>query len=491
MNMTSVFTLMTCFLLTIRINGAEFKWELEEDEGIPVLTTENFDTFIGMYDLVFVKFYAPWCGHCKKMIPDYAQLASVMHEEGGVPIVKVDATVETSIAGRYGISGYPSLKLFRRGSVLDYKGERTYEPMYDWVKTKTGPISKELYTEEEVNEFASNEDISLLYILQPGDDRALESFLSFANRNDDVIVAHTFNTDIAKKFELKFGFNLVMFRSFDDGNRFLSNRKPLTQDEMAMFLSNNRFPIIMDLNKKSGEKIFGSTDPAMFLLVKDRSVPEVEVFKRVGEERYNKGMFFVIADIEEETGKKVAEMVGVTEDNVPAVRIIKKGQKGLDKYMVTDTTEKGLKRAMDQALANKLKTYYKSAPIPKDNDKGVKIIVGDNFKKEIVDSGKVVLFEAYAPWCGHCKKLEPIYEELATRLQEHDDVVIAKMDATQNEYPGLDIKGYPHIILYRPGYSEPVTFENERNFEEMLKFVELYAGRELLEGEQRNFTPEE
>ena len=46
-----------------------------------------------------------------------------------------------------------------------------------------------------------------------------------------------------------------------------------------------------------------------------------------------------------------------------------------------------------------------------------------------------MLIEFYAPWCGHCKSLVPIYEELASGYKDDDSVVIAKMDATANDIP--------------------------------------------------------
>ena len=95
-------------------------------------------------------------------------------------------------------------------------------------------------------------------------------------------------------------------------------------------------------------------------------------------------------------------------------------------------------------------------------------------------SEKDVLVEFYAPWCGHCKKLAPIYDELAQKVASSPEVLIAKMDATANEYPGLEIKGFPTLLFYKKGdKSNPMPYEGERTLEGMLKFLEEQTGLSL------------
>lgn len=92
------------FVLAVNFTLADNKWGQPEDEHVVVLTNSNFQSFLESYPRVFVKFYAPWCGHCKAMAPDYSKLAERMKtEEGGIPIAKVDATVEKELAEKFQI----------------------------------------------------------------------------------------------------------------------------------------------------------------------------------------------------------------------------------------------------------------------------------------------------------------------------------------------------------------------------------------------------
>ena len=53
-----------------------------------------------------------------------------------------------------------------------------------------------------------------------------------------------------------------------------------------------------------------------------------------------------------------------------------------------------------------------------------------------------------APWCGHCKQLAPIWDDLGEHFKENDDVVIAKMDSTKNKVDGLTISGFPTLKFF-------------------------------------------
>jgi len=81
---------------------------------------------LGTEDVWLVEFFAPWCGHCKSLAPEWAKASQEL--KGKVKLGAVDATVESSLAQRYGVQGYPTIKVFKSGpnrDPSDYQGGRT------------------------------------------------------------------------------------------------------------------------------------------------------------------------------------------------------------------------------------------------------------------------------------------------------------------------------------------------------------------------------
>ncbi|GFY90519.1 thioredoxin family protein [Actinidia rufa] len=125
-------------------------------DDVVVLTEENFDKEVGQDRAALVEFYAPWlsddgtynfvfvfharCGHCKKLAPEYEKLGESFKKAKSVLIGKVDCDEHKSVCSKYGVSGYPTIQWFPKGSLepKKYEGARTVEALAEFVNNEAG-----------------------------------------------------------------------------------------------------------------------------------------------------------------------------------------------------------------------------------------------------------------------------------------------------------------------------------------------------------------
>ncbi|KAL0589302.1 hypothetical protein ABG067_002521 [Albugo candida] len=108
------------------------------------LTPDNFDQIVDGTKHVLVEYYAPWCGHCKKLSPTYEIVATSFRKIDSVIVAKVDAEAHTELRDRFGVTGFPTLKFFNKGSTEaeDYSGGRSEDEFIEFLNEKSGSQAK-------------------------------------------------------------------------------------------------------------------------------------------------------------------------------------------------------------------------------------------------------------------------------------------------------------------------------------------------------------
>ncbi|XP_031247288.1 protein disulfide isomerase-like 1-4 [Pistacia vera] len=459
---------------------SEYKEPEIDDKDVVVLKERNFSDIIENNKFVMVEFYAPWCGHCQSLAPEYAAAATEL--KGGnesVVLAKVDATEETELAQEYDVQGFPTVYFFIEGVHRPYTGARNKDAIVTWIRKKIGPGIHNVTTLDEAERILTSNDKVVLGYLNSLVDLESEVLAAASRLQDDVNFYQTVDPAVAELFHLDPKVKrpaLVMVKKEAEKISYFDGQ--FDKSAIADFVFANKLPLVTIFTKESASAIFESTIKKQLLLftTSNDSAKVLPVFEEVAKIFKGKLIFVYVEMDNEDYGKPVAEYFGVT-GNAPTVLGYTGNDDGKKFVFDGEFTLDKMKAFGKDFLEDQLKPFFKSDPIPETNDGDVKIVVGNNFDEIVLDESKDVLLEIYAPWCGHCQSLEPTYNKLAKHLRGVDSLVIAKMDGTTNEHPRAKPDGFPTILFFPAGNKsfDPITVDTDRTVVAFYKFLKKNA----------------
>jgi len=407
--------------------------------------------------------------------PEYAEAAKIIKDRNfPCRLAKVDATEQKIIAAKHDVKGYPTILFFRSGKATKYDGPRDAHGIVMWIEKHTGPPVLKIELPQTVEEMKSRHSILVFGCFN---DAGIEKFEKVAEEflDSDVKFIATNNEEVMKTYECELG-TIMMLKDFDDPKLVYEgvNKK----EDVAKWILQKSVPLVWEFDQNTGAKIFASKIKVHFLyFINEAEAAEakkaIEPLKKVAEVHKDK-LIFVTVNAAVTSNKGVLEFFGLGDLDLPTYGIYE--MDGNAKYMAEKNTkfDRNAVMAFVKKFLNKeLPKSLKSADIPEDWDKEpVKVLVGKNFDEVAKDKSKHVFVEFYAPWCGHCKKLAPIWDDLAKKLEDNKDVVIAKMDSTANEVADVAISGFPTLKLFKKGTNEISEYNGARELDDLVKFIE-------------------
>jgi len=382
--------------------GVVVRGEEEKASSALTLDDKNFVSQVGGSPH-FVMFYAPWCGHCKRLAPTWEELAVKYAKDvdSEVTIGKVDCTVSTALCSAQDVTGYPTLKFFKSGAEKEdgvkYRGNRDAASLEKFIAEKLGQEAPEAEKADKAEASKATVENGL-HIL------TVESF------GDSVASGDTF----------------IKFYAPWCGH--CQKLAPVWDDLAKAFEKDEKVKVAkVDCTKHQSvcqeHEVRGYPTLAYFSLGK-----KVETYKGARTLAELKDFINTMKGTEKEAPAG-AEDGKVPDSTKPSAAVV-----ALDK----DTFPEGTKTG-------------------------------------------VTFVKFFAPWCGHCKRLAPTWEELAQKYKGNSGVSIAHVDCTAGENvnralcDGQGVNGFPTLNIYKDG-EKVGEYSGKRDLEALSAFVEKHVG---------------
>lgn len=437
-----------------------------------VLGAKDFADFVKSNKYVLAEFYAPWCGHCKSLAPEYAKAATAL-KDSGAKLAKVDATEHSDLAQEYGVEGYPTMFFFVDGEKRPYNGGRNSDDIVNWVKKRMGPAVNIVKSAADADDVLESQAPIVVAYLESVEGADADELIAAARLEDGVEFHMTADEQTAKKFGLdKKAPALVLLKKQNE--KVATFGGDFERKAIGDFVSENKLPLVIVFTRDTAEIIFESDVTRQLLLFANpEEYQKIRADYEEAAKSFKKKITFVLVDLaDEEVATPVLDFFALDSEKTRLLGFVAEETSG--KYLHDgDFSVDSLKQFSEKFLAGELTPFRKSQSPPKENDGPVKIVVSSTFDEIVLDESKDVVLEVYAPWCGHCQALEPEYNKLGEVLKNISSIVIAKMDGTKNEHERLKIEGYPTILFFPAGDKsvEPTPLDTERTAAGIVKYL--------------------
>ncbi|KAI6207746.1 Protein disulfide-isomerase TMX3 [Aphelenchoides besseyi] len=233
---------------------------------IPTEVIELNDRFLEVMDkgFWFVKFYAPWCAHCKRLLPTWEHVGHALADtDTGVKVAKIDCTRFTSVSSKLRINAYPTIIFFRNGVQIPYEGERKKESLVEFAIKSAGPIIGNIESSSKLSELRKSTDKDPIFVYVDGDNREL--FQQYENVSEKLFTETRFfrsrSTHLPSTIQLKELPDVIVFK---DGS-FQSFRQNGGDYDLAQWIKIERWPLIPLVTSSNVHVISEDTDKILVL----------------------------------------------------------------------------------------------------------------------------------------------------------------------------------------------------------------------------------
>uniref|UniRef100_A0A2A4JWB4 Thioredoxin domain-containing protein n=1 Tax=Heliothis virescens TaxID=7102 RepID=A0A2A4JWB4_HELVI len=462
-----------------------------EDTDVVHLTAANFEDTLAKIKNALVVFYAPWCGHCKRIKPEFEKAAKRIKEEkiDGI-LAAVDATKQPDLASRFGVKGYPTLKYFSKGEYqFDAGHARQEEQIISFIKDPKEPPPppppEKPWAEEETpvrhldsatfrNTLRKIKHAIIMFYApwcghckstKPEFVRAAENFA------DELMVAFgavdcTTDQELCANYDVR-GYPTIKYFSYFDKNimdytggrkeadfiSFIHNQAgthPTAQKEIAGLKSGFGVEVVL-VSDVDFENIIAAPNPSFVMFYakwcKICNTAKPEITSLAVQLRREDSTVKVYA-VDASENPKVSDLVGIK--TVPTFKLFKNG-KEIATYKGGRTTEDMFKFCVSHEKDPKESPVLRFLEKPwTEEETPVRHLDSATFQNTLRKIKHAIIM-SHPPWCGYWS-VKPGFVRAAENLADDLMVAFGAADCTLNQiklHDNYDLQGCPTVNHFR------------------------------------------
>ncbi|VAI82900.1 unnamed protein product [Triticum turgidum subsp. durum] len=353
-----------------------------------------------------------------------------------------------------------------------YTGLHTKDAIVTWVRKKTGTPVIRIESKDSAEELLKKDQTFALGLFKNYEGAGHEEFVKAATAENEVQFVETNDRNVAK----------ILFPGIASEEQFLGLVKSepekfekfdgaFEEKEILQFVELNKFPLITAFTDLNSAKVYSSPIKLqVFTFAEAYDFEDLEsIVQEVARGFKTKIMFIYVDTAEENLAKPFLTLYGLEGDK-PTVTAFDTS-KGTKYLLEADINAKNLKEFSLSLLDGTLPPYFRSEPVPQ--EKGlVEKVVGRTFDSSVLQSPHNVLLEAHAPWCVDCEAISKNIEKLAKHFSGLDNLKFARIDASVNEHPKLQVNNYPTLLLYpAEDKTNPIKLSKKLSLKDMARFI--------------------
>ncbi|KAJ8760416.1 hypothetical protein K2173_015083 [Erythroxylum novogranatense] len=265
----SLFVLLSTSQTVYSSNDVEPKFKI--DGKVLELDESNFDSAISTFDYIFVDFYAPWCGHCKRLSPELDAAALILAKlKDPVIIAKVNADKYTHLASKYDVDGYPTLKIFMHGVPVDYYGPRKSDLLVRYLKKFVAPDVAVLQSDIAIRDFVEAAGTYFPIFIGFGlNETKIANIAIKYKRKAWFSVAVDFSEDIMVHYDFdKVPALISLHPSYNEQHTFYG---PFEEDFLDEYIMQNFLPLVVPMNHDTLKILKDDKRKIVLTIVEDES----------------------------------------------------------------------------------------------------------------------------------------------------------------------------------------------------------------------------